>query len=399
MADDYQYIDLTGVIVPDTSTLQTEVENEYKAALGQDLTTTANTPQGVLITGEVTARTNVLRNNAALANQINPNLAGGVFLDAIWALTGGQRLAATRSVVPGVQLLGLAGTLIPAGSQASLADGTLFESVADVTLDGAGMGVVDFQAVDPGPVAVNPGALTQIVTAVLGWDQMTNPTAATVGRAEESDLAARLRRKNTLSLQNVALPLAISSALYALPDVKSLQFRENYTKVDATIDGIFLLANSIWVCVDGGTDNDVAETLLANKSLGANWNGAVVVNLPHPDTAQTYVVKFDRPTAVPVAARVTVRNSGNVTDIQNVVRQAILSYANGGLEGEPGFTVGTSVSAFELAGAVNRSSPPVYVQKCEVSLASVISWTTDQIAIALDEKATIVEGAIEVIVL
>lgn len=398
MADDYKYLDLTGTITPDTSALQTEVENEFKAALGQDLITTANTPQGVLITSEVTARSNVLRNNALVANQINPNLAGGVFLDAIWALTGGQRFDATKSVISGVQLTGLAGTLVPAGSQASLADGTLFESVAAVTLDGGGAGVVDFQALDEGPIAANPGTLTQIVTAVLGWDQVTNPNAATVGRAEESDLAGRLRRKNTLSLQNVGLPLAITSALYNLSSVKSLTFRENYTDADATIDGIFLLKHSVWACVDGGTDAEVASTLLANKSLGANWNGAVSVAVVEASSGQTYTVKFDRPTAVPVAARVTVRNPSGVTDVQEVVREAILAFANGEMDGEPGLTVGTNVSAFEFSGAVNRANPPIYVQKCEISLASVISWSTSEIAIALNQKATIIAGAIEVIV-
>lgn len=399
MASDYQYLDATGVIVPDTGTLQTEVENEFKTALGQDLITTANTPQGVMITAETTARSNVLRNNATVANQINPNLAGGVFLDAIWALTGGQRYDATYSVVPGCQLLGLPGTLVPAGSQAALADGTLFASISDVTLDGGGNGTVDFQAVDPGPVAVNPGALTQIVTAVLGWDQLTNPTAATIGRNEESDLASRQRRKNTLSLQNVALPLAATSALYDIPNVKSLQYRENFTKADATIDGIFLLANSVWACVDGGTDAEVAAALLANKSLGANWNGAVTVNLPHPATGQVYPVKFDRPTSVAIAARVTVRDGSALIDVPAAVRQAILDYAAGLLEGEPGFVVGESVSTFELAGAVNREAPGIYVQKCEISLASVISWSTDEIAIALNQKATIASGNIEVIVL
>lgn len=396
---DYEYLDATGVIVPDTGTVQATVESEFKAALGQDLITTANTPQGVLITAETTARSNVLRNNATVANQINPNLSGGVFLDAIWALTGGQRYDATYSVVPGAQLLGLPGTFIQAGAQASLADGTLFASVSDVTLDGGGNGAVDFQAVEPGPTAVNPGALTQIVTAVLGWDQLTNPTAATIGRNDESDLASRQRRKNTLSLQNVALPLAATSALYDIPNVKSLQYRENFTKADATIDGIFLLANSVWACVDGGTDAEVAAALLESKSLGANWNGAVTVNMPHPGTGQTYPVKFDRPTSIALAARVTVRNGNALTDVPQAVRQAILDYAAGLLEGEPGFVVGGSVSSFELAGAVNREAPGVYVQKCEISLASVISWSTAEIAIALNEKATIASGAIEVVVL
>jgi hypothetical protein len=394
---DYQYLDTTGVVVPDTAAIQTLVENEYRAVFGQDLVVTANTPQGVLIAAEVAARANVLRNNAALANQINPNLAGGVFLDAIWALTGGQRLSATYSVVPGAQLIGLPGTFIPAGSQASLSDGTLFESVSAVTLDGSGNSTVDFQAVEPGPIAANVGELTQIVTAVLGWDQITNPTAATVGRSEESDLASRQRRRNTLSLQNVALPEAITSALYDTPNVKSLTFRENVAETTEIIDGVSMVAKSIYVCVDGGTDADVAATLLANKSLGANWNGGTVVEVVEPASGQTYEVKFDRPTPIPVKVQVTVRNLGAVTDVTAAVRNAMLDYAAGKTEGEPGLVVGGNASVFELAGAVARQYPGLYVQSCQISLVSPTSWVTE-IAVGIDSIATLTEGNIAVTV-
>ncbi len=395
---DYQYLTETGVIVPDTSDLLSTVEDEFRAALGADLVTDPNTPQGAMIAAEVIARAAVLGNNAAVANQINPGLAGGVFLDAIWALTGGQRIAATRSVVPGVELQGLAGVAIPAGSQAALADGTIFESVSGVVLDALGAGVVDFQAIEPGPTAVNPGALTQIVTAVLGWDSVTNPTAATLGRNLESDLAARLRRRNTLSLQNVALPEAISSALYDTPNVRSLAFRENVTNVPQVIDGVTLVPHSIFVCVDGGTDDDVAAALLANKSLGAAWNGTTTVNVTDPSSGQVYPVQFQRPAAVAVAARVTVRNLSAQTDIVPAVRQAILDFAAGLIDGEAGFTVGSSVSPFELAGAVTRQVPGVYVKLVEIGFPPTPTWTTNEIPISIEQIATIIEGDIAVVI-
>lgn len=395
----YDYITETGVVVPDTSTLLAEVENEFKTALGADLVTSPNTPQGALIVAEVLARTGVVGNNAALANQINPNLAAGTFLDAIWALTGGQRLAATRSVVPGVELSGLPGTVIPAGSQASIADGTLFESVSGVVLDLTGSATVDFQAVDTGPVAVNPGALNQIVTGILGWDDVNNPTAATLGRDQESDLASRQRRRNTLSLQNVALPAAITSALYDTPNVRSLAFRENVTGSTQIIDGVTLVEHSIFVCVDGGTDLAVATTLLANKSLGCDWNGSTTVNVTDSVSGQVYPVSFSRPTVVGIAARVTVRNSGALTDIVPAVRQAILDFAAGLLPGEAGFVVGGDVSPFELGGAVARQVPGVYVKLCEVALASTLIFSTNEIPISIEQIASIDAGNIQVTVL
>lgn len=394
----YEYVVSTGLIVPDTSTLLTEVEDEFKAALGADLVTSPSTPQGALIVAETIARTGVVGNNAALANQINPNLAGGVFLDAIWALTGGQRIAATRSVVPSVSLTGLPGVVIPAGSQASLADGTLFESVSGVVLDISGLGAVDFQAVDTGPIAANPGALTQIVTAILGWDAVTNPTAATLGRNLESDQASRVRRRNTLSLQNVALPEAISSALYDTPNVRSLTLRENTTNTPLTIDSVTLVPHSIFVCVDGSTDAAVAATLLANKSLGCDWNGTTTVNVTDAASGQVYPVKFSRPTVIDVQARVYVRNIGALSDPITSVRQAITDYAAGLIEGEVGFTVGSSVSAFEIAGAVTRTVPGLYVWKCEISLLSPVSFSTNEIAIAINQIAAILATNIAVFV-
>src|SRR5262249_30052068 len=113
----YQYLNETGTIVPDTSDLLNGVGNEFKGAFGADLSVTSDTPQGVLIAAETEARDAVVRNNAALANQINPNIAGGVFLDAIAALTGLTRDSAKRSSVL-CDLTGVAGTIIPAGSQA-----------------------------------------------------------------------------------------------------------------------------------------------------------------------------------------------------------------------------------------------------------------------------------------
>ena len=394
----YDYLTATGVIVPDTSTLLTEVENEFKAALGADLVTSPSTPQGALIVAEVLARTGVVSNNVALANQINPNLAAGTFLDAIWALTGGQRIAATRSVIPLVDLLGLPGTVIPAGSQAALADGTLFESVSGVVLDLAGEGAVDFQAIETGPIAANPGALTQVVTGILGWDSVNNTSAAGLGRDEESDLASRQRRRNTLSLQNVALPVAITSGLYDTPNVRSLTFRENVTNVPIVIDGVTLSPHSIFVCVDGGTDLAVATTLLENKSLGCAWNGVTSVSVTEPASGQVYAVQFSRPTTVAVQTRLYVRNIGALTDVTASVKQAAIDYTLGMLPGEAGFVVGASVSAFEIAGGVTRQVPGVYVQKCEISLLSPTVWGTNEIPILIDQIATILAANVQVFI-
>ncbi len=394
---DYIYIEQTGVIVPDTSTILTGVQNEYKEAFGSDLVVTPDTPQGVLITTEALARDGVVRNNAALANQINPNLAGGVFLDAICALTGLERTSGSRSTIQDVALTGVASTLIPAGSQAKTTLDEVFESVSSVVLDSNGNGTVDFQSVELGAIGALPNSLTQIVTGVLGWETVNNPNAAVLGTDEQSDASLRAKRRNTLALQGVALPEAITSALYATPEVKSLVFRENVTNATKTIDGVALAPHSLYVCVDGGTDGDVATALLNNKSLGCDWNGNTTINVVDTTTGQSYPVKFSRPDEIDILIRVTVKVEASLQDPVTTVKEAIMAYVNGELEGEAGFTVGTSVSSFELAGAVNRAAPGIYVQNMQTTKASLISYSSAEIPIAIYEIARTSTASITVI--
>lgn len=396
---DYQYLTENGVIVPDTADLLTTVQNEFKTAFGDDLDVSAETPQGVLITAETVARDAVVRNNADVANQINPNIAGGVFLDAIWQLTGGQRVKATPSIVSGVVLAGVPGTIIPAGAQASVgSDGAVFQLLTSVILTG-GTGTGDFQSVDLGPVAAAIGALNQIVTGVLGWETVTNPNAAVLGQDEESDIASRIRRRQTLALQGVALPEAIVSGLHTVEGVKSLAFRENVTNASVVIEGVTLVEHSVYACVNGGTDQDVAKMLLRKKSLGAAWNGTTTVNVVEPFSGQTYAVKFSRPTPIPIFVRVTVRTNGAAyPDIPGIVRTAMVDYANGLQEGEDGFIVGGDVSAFELAGAVNREAAPLFVQDLTMSTDG-ITFSSATITITIAQMATLIAGNIAVTVL
>lgn len=125
MADIYNYIVNTGVIVPDTSDLKNDVTAEYQEALGSDMNTTAGTPQGRLITAETAARANVVRTNSLTANMFNINLAYGKALDALGAMFGLYREGATSSSVLAT-ITGVSGTVIPANSQASTAKGVVF---------------------------------------------------------------------------------------------------------------------------------------------------------------------------------------------------------------------------------------------------------------------------------
>lgn len=395
---DYDYITSTGVIVPDTADTLETVRDEYRSALGDDLDVSAETPQGVLITAEAESRDATARNNATLANQINPNIAGGVFLDAIWSLMGGARFTATPSLLRNVTLGGVPGTPIPAGSNARVGSlGAGFELISAVTLDGSGSGVGTFQCTELGPVPVAIGALSNIISPVLGWETVTNPSAAELGQSEESDGAARRRRRLTMGLQGVSLPEAVTGIINTLDGVRSSVFRENVTNATVTIEGVDLVAHSVYLCVDGGTDEDIALALLRKKSGGAGWNGTTTVSTVEANSGQSYDVKFSRPDTVTIYVRATVTTTGPYSDVAGAVRSAIMSYVEGGQPDEPGLGVGVDVSAFELAGAVNRDAAPIFVTNMELSTDGV-TYGTITVPITIAQKASLTEGSIAVVV-
>lgn len=398
----YQYLEATGVIVPDTSDILTEVQDEYKDTFGSDLVVTPDTPQGVLITAQALTRADLVRNNAAVANQINPNIAEGLFLDALLALTGMERTSATPSLVSNVTLTGVPGTVISAGSIASTSAGDEFESITTVTLDGSGNGAVDFQSIAYGAVPCAASALTQIVSNILGWETVINTTSASLGQETQSDQQTRALRQNTLAFQGVSLAEAITSALYNVDGVNSLTFQENVAATTQVINGISMVAHSIYACVDGGTDEDVAAALLENKSSGCAWNGDTSVNVVEPASGQTYEVKFDRPDEVGILVRVTTPNGNEVNIVQSILDYAAgnvhITNENGVENALTGFTVGSDVSPFEIAGAIMAENPGYFITKVEISRVSPVAYTTNAIAMGVNEIAATQASYISVVI-
>lgn len=392
---DYAWITNRGVIVPDTADLRADVEGEWKEAFGQDLVVTPDTPQGVLVTAETEARDAVARNNADLANQINPDIAGGIFLDAIWRLTRGSRRPATRSLITGAILGGVANTIVPAGSLAAVeGSGDQFRTTATVIIDSTGTTTANLESVEFGEIAAGPGQLVNVATAVLGWETITNPTSAALGRLEESDIASRRRRRQTLALQGASLPEAIMSRVSALEGVRSIAFRENIASTSQTIDGILMLPHSVYVAVDGGDPSQIANALLESKSIGAAWNGNTMVDIIDPYSGQTSTVLFEMPAGVQVFARVTAKFNG--LDGQTIIPDAIMEYAGGELEGDNGFSVGSSINPFELAGAINQVEPRIFVSKVELSTDG-ITYSTNEIPISLQQVARISPSSVTVV--
>lgn len=375
----YKYITDTGAIVADTATLLTEVQNEYKTALGATLDVAASTPQGTLITGEVLARTEVMRNNAELANMINPNLAYGTFLDAIAYFLGISRGSDESTVGTSIEITGTNLTVIPSGSRVSTADNDIFVTVGVVNIPIGGVTTATIRSQEFGEIPLPIGPLT-IVDGTIGWGtaEVVVGSNVVLGSLAMKDPQFKNFRNQTLHNQGIGSSGAIASAALKVPNVTSVKVVENNTGAVGVVNGIdFTLPNAMWVCVAGtATDLEVANALYAAHSAGCPWDYGTASGTPvgspagiavqDPATDLFYRVKWTKPILYDCYVNISVAQASSVTSAEPAVQSAIMAYANGELQGEPGFVIGVNVSAFEVAGAVSRQLPGLYTKNCAV---------------------------------
>lgn len=394
----YSYLTENGTIVPDTSAIKAEVEQEWIDALGLSEAPDPSSAEGRLIDAEITSRISVARNNALLANQQNPNLASGTFLDAHLALIGSRRDGAEQSTVE-CDLTGVPGTLIGIGAYIEDDSRNLWELAESVTLDGSGQATATFRAVEFGPITADIGTITKIVSGTLGWETVNNPVDAVPGKLEQTDISARRQRLRELGANSRSNAYSILAAINALEGVAGVRFLENVTNTQQVISDVTMEPHSTWICVDGGVNAEIAEAYVISRSGGADFNGAVSVVYDEPSSGQPITVKFDRPTDKPLICRVTARVLQGTSGVSDI-KSAVVQYANGTLDGELGFYLGEDASPFEVAAGVNSILSDVFVIKCELALksAGAGTYSTDTIDNLIYEKASITEADVEVII-
>ena len=400
----YSFILTTGVVEPNTAATKVNVQAEYLAVFGSDLLLDDSTPQGRLIDTETTARDSALRAIADIANQINPNIATGVFLQSIGAMHKLLPFIGTYAAAT-VTITGKVGVVIPASSRVSSTTGVIYKLNSQVTIPAGG-------SIDTGVTAELIGSaqnaaantITKIVDGVLGWDYVNNALDSTFAQDQETDTQFRLRRNQMLSLWSAGSVEAIYSRVLAVSGVTSVIVRDNPSATLQFIDGVQMSPHSTWVCVDGGSDIDVANALLYAKQSGSPWtlghdNGTEVdINVADVISGQNYRVLFTRVSPVDVSINITVSKGTYTGNAVVAVTDAIVAYSNTGNAGVDGLGMGTDVSPFEISGIVNIATPGIFVKKVEAAYTLAPSFTTNELPIELWQRAVIRAAAINVTV-
>jgi hypothetical protein len=125
---------------------------------------------------------------------------------------------------------------------------------------------------------------------------------------------------------------------------------------------VTLVANSVYACVSGGAQSDVAPALWTKKAPGCAWNGNTTVTVydnnsgyspPYP----SYTVKYQTPTPLQFLFAINIINGPLVpSNATTLVQNAIIS-AFGGGDGGPRARIGSTVLATRFYAPVAALGP------------------------------------------
>lgn len=389
MTSNYTYLDNAGIVVPDTSTIKETVQTEYQTALGLEMSLEDSTPQGRMIDIETDARAGVIENNALIANLFNIRMAYGLALDALGANFGLERQAATSSIVTAT-VAGIQGTVIPAGSKAATQAGDLFYAENNITIPEGGSITATFLSVEKGVIPCIAGSLTKIIDGTLGWETITNADPAILGQVKESDASFKQKFDNNGLFTGASILEDYKNELSKVENVLSSFIYDNGTNQTIVYDTVSIAPHSVYACVDGGNDYDVAYALFRRKSAGSGWAGTGVTQTVQDSVyGVNYTVKFDRPTEIDIYYDIEYDiSTSSASNPEEAITEAILNYTNT-------LKVGNDVLPLQAAYAIYQAVNGINLTSLKIGV-SAGSLSTNDIKININQVAKTTSANINV---
>lgn len=279
---------------------------------------------------------------------MNPETAEGVFQDALGSIYGLKRKEATHSIV-NCECIGVQGTVINSSAMAQSTNGDLFEAIETKTIPESGIVTVQFQSVETGVIPVGANTVNKIYSVITGWDSVNNAVAGTEGTEEESRIDFEARRKKELSRNARGTLGAVLSAVWEVEGVSDVAIEQNRTSANKTIRGITLSPHSIYLCVNGGQADDIAQAIFYSLSGGCDTTATATSIVgsytdPYSNVQDTY--NIDRPTDVPIKVKIGV-GSYVSSEVEDLIKNAIIADWQGQTDNES-ITIGSSVYASQF---------------------------------------------------
>lgn len=388
----------TGFSADSTSTIRQSIVDDWTAVFDDEaatLNTSSESPAGQIIDSLSVLVTGKDSEFLSLANQFNPLTASGIFQDALGLIYFLTRKVATSTVVS-CTCTGLQGTTIPQGSIIQNTDGIKLSSLGAATIGADGTVEVEFAAQESGAIDIGVGTCEKIITVIAGWDTVTNSAAGVPGSLIENRADFEKRRYNSVAANAHGSAAALQGAVYQVDGVLDCLVLENKTDSTVTKQGVSLISHSVAICVYGGENDDIAETIYNKLDAGCGTNGNTDITFTSADgVVNNY--KIVRPSATPLYISVTInRTAQTPATVTQDIKNAIIADANGSDEnsGNTRIGVGQTIYASRFTVAIVKTAGVNDLES--VYIGTSASPTGNSVTMDADEEPVIAAENIEV---
>lgn len=326
---------------------------------GADANIAQNSPDGQWINNFALSKQDILELLVQIYNSKDPDQAVGLDLDAVSQLCGIVRQGGTYTQVNVLintsQALNLSGQDTSSPFTVQDSNGNQYQLITSASLI-SGNNALLFQAVNIGAVQCLANTVNIPVTVVAGINSVNNPSAATqTGVDQETDAQFRQRRQKSVALPSQGSVAGLIGGLLTVSGMNQVVVYENLT---GSTNSDSVPGHSIWVIVDGGGTQDVANMIYNYRSMGVGMYGATSATVTMP-SGGSFTVNFDRVTTQPLYIKfhLTSINNGSI-DNNLVINSLVADYV---------------FSAYELADITTVTSlihsidTTLIVSSCQVS--------------------------------
>jgi len=312
-----------GISAPDYQTILTTLTGYFQQIYGTDAYLDPDSKDGQMVALYALGIHDANNTAIAVYNGQSPATGIGNGLSSNVKINGIYRAPANNSTVD-LLITGTIGLEIINGS-ARDANSIIWTLPASVVIGTDGTVLVTATCATAGAVAALAGTVTGINTPTRGWVSVTNPNAATVGSAAETDAALRIRQAQSVALASVTPFDALDGAIANISGVTRHKLYENDT---GAVDANGLPPHSITAVIDGGDATEIATTIQLKKGQGVTPNGTTEITVADK-YGNPHVIGFNRPVPVPVYIAISLQAfTGYTTQIGEDIKTAIAAYIN-----------------------------------------------------------------------
>ncbi|EPU1412859.1 baseplate J/gp47 family protein [Klebsiella pneumoniae] len=312
-----------GISAPDYQTVLDTITGYFQQIYGSDAYLEPDSKDGQMVALVALAIHDANNTAISVYRSFSPATALGDALTSNVKINGITRRAATNSTVD-LLLTGTVGTAITNGSVRDT-NSVVWNLPATVVIGSDGTVVATATCANSGAVAAVAGSVNGINTPTRGWASVTNPLAATVGAAAETDAELRVRQSQSVALASLTPFDAVDGAIANVEGVTRHKLFENDQEVT---DSNGLPPHSISAIVEGGDATEIANTIRSVKGQGVSTYGTTSV-IVTDKYGNPYTIRFSRPVDVPIYVSITLQAlTGYSSEVGDEIKAAVAAYIN-----------------------------------------------------------------------